>query len=159
MPTLRGSRNVDLWGTDYLDLEDTPGLSVEIGSSGNGGLLTVLITDRNGEPAAASFSIPPGSRKRFNAFGPHTRALAVSRTSGETLAYTFTLTPLDGASPAASDFDGDGRIGFGDFLAFADHFGLETGATGFDPTYDLDGDRQVAFSDFLIFVQNFSDSP
>ncbi len=100
-----------------------------------------------------------GSRKRFNAFGPDTRTLAVSRTSGETLAYTFTLAPLDGASPAASDFDGDGRIDFGDFLAFADHFSLETGAAGFDPTYDLDGDRQVSFSDFLIFVGNFDASP
>lgn len=156
IPTIKGSRNLHLWGTEYFDIQDSPGLSVEIGSSGNGSLLVVLISVRNEQETTVTFSTPQGIQKRFNVFGPDKRALAISRTSGETLAYTFTLTPLDGNSPAASDFDKNNQVGFSDFLSFANHFGLQTGATNFDPTYDLDGDRKISFEDFLIFVKNFN---
>lgn len=60
-----------------------------------------------------------------------------------------------GVSVANLDFDGDGAVGFTDFLLFASKFGLSEGDAGFDVKYDLDGNGIVGFSDFLIFVQGF----
>ena len=54
---------------------------------------------------------------------------------------------VQGQSPA--DFDGDGAVGFTDFLLFAEAFGTS------DPIYDLDGDGGVGFPDFLQFVIAF----
>lgn len=52
---------------------------------------------------------------------------------------------------ASADFDGDGVVGFGDFLMFTEVFG--TGATGFD----LDGSGTVDFADFLGFAAVFGE--
>ena len=56
---------------------------------------------------------------------------------------------------SAADFDGDGAVGFSDFLLFAGAFGLSRGDTGFEARYDLDGDGAVGFSDLLIFAESF----
>ena len=61
---------------------------------------------------------------------------------------SFNATP----SP---DFDGDGTVGFSDFLAFASGFGTQRGDAAFDARFDLDGDGAVGFSDFLIFAGAF----
>ena len=53
------------------------------------------------------------------------------------------------------DFDGDGTIGFGDFVKFAGQFGLSESDVGYDALYDLNGDGEIGFSDFVIFAQNF----
>ena len=53
------------------------------------------------------------------------------------------------------DFDGDGTIGFGDFVKFAAKFGLGQGDDGYDALYDLDRNGIIGFSDFVIFAQNF----
>ncbi len=53
------------------------------------------------------------------------------------------------------DFDGDGTVGFGDFLLFAENFGLSHGDDGYDARFDLNGDWEVGFSDFVIFSRNF----
>ena len=55
----------------------------------------------------------------------------------------------------ASDFSGDGKVDFSDFLTFAQNFGKKTGDVDFNARIDLDGDGTVGFSDFLIFAQNF----
>jgi len=55
------------------------------------------------------------------------------------------------ADPRA-DFDGNGDVGFGDFLAFAQAFGSA------QTDFDLDGSGGVDFGDFLIFVQSFGKS-
>ena len=55
----------------------------------------------------------------------------------------------------ASDFDGDGRVGFADFIAFAGAFGRSSGDEEFDAGFDLDGDDTVGFGDFVIFAGNF----
>ncbi|MDE2954936.1 MAG: hypothetical protein OXR71_10460 [Gemmatimonadota bacterium] len=57
----------------------------------------------------------------------------------------------------AADFDGDGTIGFGDFLLFVDHFGLTQGDARYDAGYDLDGDGTIGFGDFLIFANAFDE--
>ena len=153
LPVIDQLRNARLWGLDYLALSPSEGLSVEL--TGNSDLLAVLIAEREGDPMVVSYTIPQGTPLRFSTFGQENRALAVARTSGQDEAYTFTITPLDGASPTASDFDVSGRVAFEDFVEFAVHFDSAAGQPGYDPTYDLDGDRRVSFLDFLIFVGNF----
>ena len=54
-----------------------------------------------------------------------------------------------------ADFDGDGTVGFSDFLQFAGAFGSNRGDAGYDVRYDLDGNGSVGFSDFLIFAGAF----
>ena len=56
------------------------------------------------------------------------------------------------------DFDGDGTVGFADFVQFAAKFGLSQGDDGFDARFDLDGNGAVGFSDFVIFAGAFGKS-
>ena len=53
------------------------------------------------------------------------------------------------------DFDGDGRVQFGDFLVFAVGFGSHSTTPGFNERLDLDSDGSIGFSDFLIFAAAF----
>ena len=53
------------------------------------------------------------------------------------------------------DFDGDGQVGFSDFLAFVGQFGARQGDGRYDARYDLDRDGEIGFSDFLIFSSSF----
>ncbi|MDE3000869.1 MAG: hypothetical protein OXU79_17475 [Gemmatimonadota bacterium] len=57
------------------------------------------------------------------------------------------------------DFDGDGTIGFGDFLKFAAKFGLVQGDDGYYAQYDLNGNGEIGFIDFLIFAESFGKAP
>ncbi len=59
-----------------------------------------------------------------------------------------------GASPSP-DFDGDGTVGFADFIAFAGAFGTSATGADFDARFDLDGDGTVGFGDFVIFARAF----
>ena len=52
------------------------------------------------------------------------------------------------ANPRA-DFNGDGRVDFSDFIAFARAFNTDAS------TYDLDGNNLVDFSDFIEFARSF----
>ena len=54
-----------------------------------------------------------------------------------------------------ADFDGDGTVGFGDFVQFAAHFGQNQADEGFEARYDLDGNGTIGFGDFLIFAGAF----
>ena len=54
-----------------------------------------------------------------------------------------------------TDFDGNGSVGFQDFLLFASHYGYAAGHANYDARYDLDGDGRIGFGDFLIFVQDY----
>lgn len=67
------------------------------------------------------------------------------------------MAPLDPVdlfawSAADRDFDGDGTIGFPDFLLFARAYGTS------DTTCDLNKDGQADFTDFLMFVQYYGKS-
>ena len=53
------------------------------------------------------------------------------------------------------DFDGDGDVGFGDFVQFAGKFGSSQDDPDYDARFDLDGDGAIGFSDFVIFAQAF----
>ncbi len=65
------------------------------------------------------------------------------------------MSPYVTPQTLALDFDGDGTVGFGDFLLFTAQFGLSQGDAGYDARYDLDGDGTIGFGDFLIFANAF----
>ena len=53
------------------------------------------------------------------------------------------------------DFDGDGAVGFADFLLFVAQFGFSEDDEGYDVWFDLNGDGMIGFGDFLIFANAF----
>ena len=56
------------------------------------------------------------------------------------------------------DFDGDGMVGFSDFVQFAGVFGSTLGDGRYQAKYDLDRDGMVGFSDFVVFAEDFGKS-
>ena len=70
------------------------------------------------------------------------------------------ITPSDIAvtlrlAQLTPDFNGDGKVDFGDFVAFGMHFGASLGDSRYEAKYDLDKDGMIGFGDFLIFGQEF----
>ena len=53
------------------------------------------------------------------------------------------------------DFDGDGTVGFSDFLAFSGQFGSSRGDGIYQVRYDLNSDGAIDFPDFLIFIGSY----
>lgn len=53
------------------------------------------------------------------------------------------------------DFDGDGTIGFGDFVLFAEGYGTIQGGADYKAGFDLNQDGKVSFPDLLLFAENF----
>ena len=78
------------------------------------------------------------------------------KTQTETLDVRVALVVPSVPSP---DFNGDGEVGFPDFLLFAGQFGARRGDGMYEAKYDLDSDGEVGFSDFLIFSRSFGTSP
>ena len=69
--------------------------------------------------------------------------------------YAYNMPSNGGTTAGVTDFNGDGQVGFPDFLLFVEQFGLSRGDAGYDARYDLDGDGTIGFSDFLIFANAF----
>ena len=63
--------------------------------------------------------------------------------------------PISIGGAPSPDFNGDGTVGFADFIAFAEAFGSASTDEDFDPRFDLDGDGTVGFGDFVIFAKSF----
>ena len=57
------------------------------------------------------------------------------------------LIPLASRDAPSPDFNGDGRVGFADFVAFSQGYGTN------QTQFDLNGDGTVNFRDFVIFAQ------
>ncbi len=70
------------------------------------------------------------------------------------LIVSLATTGIAGSEPSA-DIDGDGTVGFPDFLLLAGAFGSSAGQEFYLVEADLDGDDTVGFSDFLIFAAQF----
>jgi len=62
---------------------------------------------------------------------------------------------LGGDGPPSPDFNGDGFVGFPDFLAFAQAFGSNSGDANYDVKFDLNSDGNIGFPDFLTFASAF----
>ena len=56
------------------------------------------------------------------------------------------------------DLNGDGTVGFPDFLLFVASFGKTPGDPAYNPAADLTGDNTVGFADFLVFASFFGRS-
>lgn len=85
------------------------------------------------------------------AFSPDGTSLA----SGGYSILLWDMSPHVTSQPIATDFDGDGAVGFPDFLQFASQFGQSQEDAGFDARFDLDDDGSVGFNDFVIFARSF----
>ena len=128
----------------------------------------VEVRDQNGNPlagATVTFAVTAGAgtlsdtTATTDANGRAATTLTLGRQAG-TITVVATVADLEpvtftATARAASDFDGDGIVGFGDFLQFAGKFGLREGDTEFDARFDLDGNGAIGFSDFLIFAGAF----
>ena len=63
---------------------------------------------------------------------------------------------MSGGGTLAADFNGDGKVDFTDFLAFAGAFGKAPGDEGYDARMDLNSSGgRIDFDDFLAFVRAF----
>ena len=70
-------------------------------------------------------------------------------------AYVVIGGQMDEPTP---DFDGDGQVGFTDFIQFAQVFGSELGDDKYSATFDLDEDGNIGFTDFIQFASAFGKS-
>ena len=81
-----------------------------------------------------------------------TRAILSRDGQFETISLNISVALRSAPSP---DFDGDGHVGFTDFVLFASRFGSARGDGIYDAKYDLDIDNAIGFSDFVIFARDF----
>lgn len=65
------------------------------------------------------------------------------------------VVTVQGTPERSADFNGDGEVGFADFILFAAKFGTRVGDPGFDSQFDLDNDGSVGFPDFITFAGKF----
>ena len=90
------------------------------------------------------------------AFSPGGRTLASGSHDHTVLLWDMSPYITPSTPPNLTiDFDGNGTIGFADFLLFVAQFGLSRGDAGYDARFDLDGDGAIGFGDFLIFTNDF----
>ena len=117
---------------------------------------------RNGEPGTAERireKIKMALVQRRQGFCEGVVTYALPKAPDNEIFKTIRRLFLKASTSRSADFDGNGTIGFEDFLLFANAYGKTVGeyATVFAP-FDLDLDGKVGFGDFLIFVQAF-DTP
>ena len=99
--------------------------------------------------ARAEFSTEADVTGREFTIGIESVTLAESSASQDELTTTSEISFNATPSP---DFDGDGTVGFSDFIAFASNYGTQRGDAAFDARFDLDGDGETGFSDFIAFA-------
>ena len=80
--------------------------------------------------------------------------LSESLSSSDTLTTTSRIS-FNVPTTSTPDFDGDGMVGFSDFLAFAGRYGARRGDSRYQAKYDLNGDGAIDFQDFLSFAGSY----
>ena len=128
----------------------------------------VLVRDQNGNPfagATVTFTVTSGAETlsvesdTTDANGRASTTLTLGNERGQ-VAVTATVADLDPVTFTATanpspDFDGNGTVGFPDFVLFAALFGMSDGDEEFDARFDLDENGDIGFSDFVIFAAAF----
>ena len=80
--------------------------------------------------------------------------LSESLSSSDTLTTTSRIS-FNVPTTSTPDFDGDGMVGFSDFLAFAGRYGARRGDSRYQAKYDLNSDGAIDFRDFLSFAGSY----
>lgn len=117
---------------------------------------------RNGEPGTAERirdKIKMALLQRRQGFCEGVVTYALPKVPDNEIFKTVRRLFLKASTSRTADFDGNGTIGFEDFLLFANAYGKTVGeyATIYAP-FDLDLNGKVGFGDFLIFVRAFDTS-
>ena len=91
----------------------------------------------------------------LTAVGDQLVAIGNDERRGKELFRLVETTDIPVCEPSLGDIDGDGTVGFSDFLILARDFGSEEATAAIA---DLDCDGVVGFTDFLILSENFGTS-
>ena len=83
--------------------------------------------------------------------------LSESLVSSDTLTTTSRIE-FNARGAPTPDFDGDGTVGFPDFLAFIGQYGTRRGDGRYQAKYDLTTDGVIDFADFLSFASRYGQS-
>lgn len=138
-------------GASPINIPETGRISINAAFLGTG-----PTTESSGSMGQATFSVLEG----FNApssialtsavfsTGTSQETLELGAGSGVAIGIASTTTP-------SSDFNGDGEVGFPDFIMFAQAFGATSGDAKYDARFDLDSSGDIGFSDFITFAQAF----
>ncbi len=102
--------------------------------------------------ARAEFETVADVTGRAFSIGIESVTLAENSTSSDVLRTSSEISFNTAPSP---DFDGDGTVGFSDFLTFAGAFGSSQGDGKYNTAQDLNSDGSIDFTDFLIFAGDF----
>ncbi len=94
---------------------------------------------------------------RSVSFSPDGATLASGSWDDTVKLWDMSLYITSPTPASASDFDGDGTVGFADFLQFVELFGLNQEDEAYQARFDLNGDGVIGFGDFLIFVNAFGE--
>ena len=114
-------------------------------------LLDMAISDLLNEKSKFGYGLTAHSV----AFSPDGNTLATGAYYTEGGAGLWHVAHYTTHPASAADFDGDGTIGFSDFVHFAARYGTTQGDAGYDARFDLDGNGTLGFGDFLIFSRSF----
>ena len=148
----------------YAELGDLVALAADeytdlSARNGSGG--TVVITNRGcrcsdhqsfidgGYPGIGVFQYVSNPASHLNTSVDTLGGVDITLVHGIAQAVLASAAKLGAYPGRTADFEGNGEVGFEDFVLFVEGFG------GSDATYDLDRDGNVAFSDFIIFAKNY----
>ena len=102
----------------------------------------------------AEFTTATNVTGREFSIGIASVTLSESSSSSDMLTTTNRIE-FNATTARTPDFDGNGTVGFSDFMAFAEQYRSRRGDGRYQVRYDLNRDGAIDFSDFLIFVGSY----